>query len=569
MLHRLPKTGLRIDASFLLALFFTLLGCRKDTPAERFDLLIANGQVVDGSGQAAFVADVAIRGDEIIQIGRLETRRHSAGRVIDATGLTVSPGFIDIHGHSDYTLLVDGTAQSKVRQGVTTEILGEAPSAGPIKGRATLDLSQYGLEVDWGTLGEYLARLQKGGISINVGSYVGATQVRNCVLGLDSREPTVAELEEMKKLVEEAMRDGALGLSSSLIVPPDTYLTTRQLIELAKAVKPYGGIYSTHIRGEGDTIRDAILEAIEIGEKAQVPVDIIHLKIADKRMWGKMKDICDLIEAARQRGQKVTANQYPYIAGQNYLMALIPPWALEGGKERLKDRLKDVALRKRMEQDILKGLPGWFDHYVLMKGWESAVVASIKTEKNKKYEGKSVAEIAAMSGKKPTDAVFDLLLDEDDPIPTVYFLMDEADVRTAMRVPWVSIGSDGEAVRPDGILGHGRPHPRWYGTFPRILGTYVREQNVLTLEQAINKMTLLNAEKLGISDRGQIAIGQKADVTIFDARRVIDRATFENPHQYPDGIEYVIVNGMVVMDRGQHLNVKPGRILYGKGRKAS
>ena len=569
MPHRFPKTGLRIDAAFLLALFLTLLACRKDTPAERFDLLIANGQVVDGSGQAAFVGDVAIRGEEIVQVGRLEAQRRYAGRVIDATGLTVSPGFIDIHGHSDYTLLVDGTAPSKVRQGVTTEILGEAPSAGPIKGKATLDLSQYGLEVNWRTLGEYFERLQKGGISINVGSYVGATQVRTCVLGLESREPTVAELEEMKKLVEEAMRDGALGLSSSLIVPPDTYLTTRQLIELAKAVKPYGGIYSTHIRGEGNTIRDAILEAIEIGEKAQVPVDIIHLKIADKRMWGKMKDICDLIEVARQRGQKVTANQYPYIAGQNYLMALIPPWALEGGKEQLKDRLKDTALRRRMEQDILRGLPGWFDHYVLMKGWESAVVASIKTEKNKKYEGKSVAEIAAMTGKKPTDAVFDLLLEEDDPIPTVYFLMDEADVRTAMRVPWVSIGSDGEAVRPDGILGLGRPHPRWYGTFPRILGKYVREQNVLTLEQAINKMTLLNAEKLGISDRGQIAIGKKADVTIFDAGKIIDRATFENPHQYPDGIEYVIVNGRVVIDRGQHLNVKAGRILYGTGRKAS
>jgi len=454
-----------------------------------------------------------------------------------------------------------------VRQGVTTEILGEAPSAGPIKGKAMLDLSQYGLEVSWRTLGEYFARLQKGGISVNVGSYVGATQVRTCVLGLESREPTVAEREEMKRLVEESMLDGAFGLSSSLIVPPDTYLTTSQLIELAKTVKPYGGLYSTHIRGEGNTIRDAILEAIEIGEKAQVPVDIIHLKIADKRMWGKMNEICDLIESARQKGQKVTANQYPYIAGQNYLMALIPPWALEGGKQQLKNRLKDAVLRRRMEQDILRGLPGWFDHYVLMKGWESAVVASIKTEKNKKYEGKSVAEIAAMSGKKPTDAVFDLLLDEDDPIPTVYFLMDEADVRTAMRVPWVSIGSDGEAVRPDGILGRGRPHPRWYGTFPRILGKYVREQNVLSLEQAINKMTLLNAEKLGISDRGRIARGKKADVTIFNASRVIDRATFEDPHQYPVGIEYVIVNGTVVIDRGNHLGAKPGRVLYGKGRK--
>ena len=377
----------------------------------------------------------------------------------------------------------------------------------------------------------------------------------------------MAELGEMRRLVEEAMRDGALGLSSSLIVPPDTYLTTRQLIELAKEVKPYGGIYSTHIRGEGDTIRDAILEAIEIGERAQVPVDIIHLKIADKRMWGKMKEICDLIETARQRGQKVTANQYPYIAGQNYLMALIPPWALEGGKERLKDRLKDAALRQRMEQDILRGLPGWFDHYVLMKGWESAVVASIKTEKNKKYgeirRGNCGDEREEAHGRCFRSAVGRGRPDSDGVFP-------DGRSRCA-HCHESSLGIDRfrrEAVRSDGILGHGRPHPRWYGTFPRILGKYVREQNVLTLEQAINKMTLLNAEKLGISDRGQIATGQKADVTIFDARRVIDRATFENPHQYPEGIEYVIVNGMVVIDRGQHLNVKPGRILYGKGRKA-
>ncbi len=552
-----------------LALCLALFACSTDTPTEQLDLLITNGQVVDGSGQATFAADVAIRGDQVVAVGKLDARRRWARRVIDASGLTVSPGFIDIHSHSDYTLLVDGTAQSKIRQGVTTEILGEAPSAGPVTGKARLDLSPYGLEVDWRTLGEYFGRLQRSGISVNIGSYVGATQVRTCVLGLESREPTVAELEEMKQLVAEAMKDGAFGLSSSLIVPPDTYLTTQQLIELAKTVKPYGGLYSTHIRGEGDTIREAVLEAIEIGKKAQVPVDIIHLKIADKRMWGKMKEICDLIEAARQSGQKVSANQYPYIAGQNYLMALIPPWALEGGQEQLRDRLKDAALRRRMERDILNGLPGWFDHYALMKGWESAVVASVKTQKNKKYEGKSVAEIAALSGKKPTDAIFDLLLEEGDPIPTVYFLMNEADVRTAMQVSWVSIGSDGEAIRPDGILGRGRPHPRWYGTFPRILGKYVREEKVLSLEQAIHKMTLLNAEKLGIPDRGHIAVGKKADVTIFDAGKIIDRATFGNPHQYPVGIEYVIVNGVVVIDRGEHLGVRPGKILHGKRKRAS
>lgn len=558
-----------LPACSLVLLTFTLVlaACGTQQPAREFDLLILNGQVVDGSGKPSLTADVAVSGDRIVRIGKLESYRSSARRVIDAAGLTVSPGFIDIHSHSDYTLLVDGTAQSKVRQGVTTEILGEAPSAGPIKGKAQLDLSEYQLQVDWQTLGEYLARLEKGGISVNVGSYVGATQVRTCVLGLESRAPSQEELDQMKGLVDEAMRDGALGLSSSLIVPPDTYFTTHELVELARVVKPYGGIYSTHIRGEGDTIREAVLEAIDIGEKAGVAVDIIHLKIADKRMWGKMQEICALIEEARKRGVPVTANQYPYIAGQNYLMALIPPWALEGGQTRLMERLKNSELRRRMELDIRNGVPGWFNHYQLMKGWESAVVASVKTEKNKPFEGKSIAEIASLTRKQPFDVVFDLLLDENDPIPTVYFMMDEADVRTAMKIPWVSVGSDGEAVRPDGILGRGRPHPRWYGTFPRILGKYVREERILSLEEAVRKMTLLNAEKLGIADRGQIAEGKRADITIFDARRITDKATFENPHQYPDGIEYVIVNGTLVIDQGTHLGTKPGQILRGMGAK--
>jgi N-acyl-D-aspartate/D-glutamate deacylase len=550
-------------AWWVLAGILIFCGCAY---SQDFDLLILNGSVVDGSGRPAFRADVAVRQDRIAAIGNLRGR--SARRQIDVSGLTVSPGFIDIHSHSDYTLLVDGTAQSKIRQGVTTEILGEAPSAGPIQGKATLDLSDLGLQVDGRSLGQYFQRLQKSGMSVNVGSYVGATQVRRCVLGEDSRKPTPQELAQMKQLVTEAMRDGALGLSSSLIVPPDTYLTTDELIALASAVKPFGGIYSTHIRGEGKPVFDAIREAIHIGETAGVPVDIIHLKIADKQLWGQMERVCALIEGARNRGLKVTANQYPYVAGQNFLIALMPPWVMEGGLEKLLDRLRQPAMRARVEHDIYHGVDGWFDHYLAVKGWESIIVAEVRNQKNRQFEGKSVAEIATQTHKRPADVVFDLILDDGGPVSAVYFQMSEEDVRYAMRMPWLSIGSDGEAVRPDGILGRGKPHPRWYGTFPRILGKYVREEKVLTLEDAVRKMTSLNAAKLGIEDRGLLQQGKLADITIFDAGRVIDKATFENPHQYPVGIEYVVVNGKIVLDKSKHLGTKPGRIIYGKGHGA-
>lgn len=545
----------------------TLLSSCSKAPEPQFDLIIRNGNVVDGSGELWFPADVAIKGDTIVKVGRLDETELSAKKTIDARGLTVVPGFIDIHSHSDYSLLVDGTAQSKIRQGVTTEVLGEAHSAGPLKGKAAKDLSQYGLQADWKTLGEYFTRLQKNGMSVNVASYVGATQIRSCVLGDESRAPTEAETEEMKQLAAEAMRDGAMGLSSSLIVPPDTYLDTRQLTDLASAVKPFGGIYSTHMRTEGQGIFDAIREAISIGEQAQVPVDIIHLKIADKRLWGRMPEVIKLIEEAQAKGLQVAANQYPYVAGQNNLDALIPPWAMEGGREQMLARLNDPALRARMEKDILNGVPGWFDHYLAMKGWESCVVATAKSEKNKMHEGKSIDQISKTLAKKPTEVVFDLLKDEGGSVPAVYFLMSEDDVRTALQTPWVSIGSDGTAVRPDGILGKGKPHPRWYGTFPRVLGKYVREEKVLALEEAVKKMTSLNANKLGIEDRGLLKAGKKADITMFNADRVIDKATFENPHQYPEGIDYVIVNGTLVVEKGQHLGSKPGRILYGKGKK--
>ncbi len=558
MIRRIPTL---IPPAIAAVLFAVMIGACGSAPEPEFDLAIVNGQVIDGSGASAFAADVAVRGNTIVLVGNLgEAQRKRSRRVIDAGGLTVSPGFIDIHTHSDYTLLVDGTAQSKIRQGVTTEILGEAESAGPFEGKAKPG-NPYGLIVDWTTLGQYFERMQKRGISVNVGSFVGATQVRNCVMGDDSRPSTPAQMEQMKRLVDEAMREGALGLSCALLVPPNSYLTKRELVELASVVKPYGGIFSIHIRTEGEGILDAIKEAIEVGEKAKVPVDILHLKIADRRLWGSMPEVCDLIDEAREHGLQVTANQYPYVAGQNNLVALIPPWAMVGGREKMLERLGQPAARRRMERDLYRGIRGWYNHYLAMDGWEGCLVASVQSDRNKPYEGKSIAEIAKISGKKPAAVVFDLLLEEQGSVPAVYFLMSEEDVRYAMKKPWVSVGSDGAAVRPDGPLGIGKPHPRWYGTFPRILGKYVREDHVLTLEEAVMKMTSLNARKLGIADRGLLQAGKKADITVFDPQRVCDKATFDNPHQYPVGIEYVVVNGVPVVDKGQHLGTKPGVIL--------
>lgn len=535
-------------------------GCSQSN-SQPYDLVIHGGQIIDGSGEPAFSADIGIRADTIAFIGAIsETELEQAGQSIDASDLIVSPGFIDIHSHSDYTLLVDGTARSKIHQGITTEILGESRSAAPICERT--DHGQpYGIDVDWNTFDEYFSRLEEAGISPNVGSYVGATQVRMCLLGSESREPTPEEMGQMKSLIREAMEDGALGLSSALLVPPNTYLTTEQLIEMASVVREYGGIYSTHIRSEGIGIESAIREAIEIGEQAGVPVDIIHLKIADRRLWGRMPEICEIIESARSRGLDVTANQYPYPAGQNNLVALIPPWAMEGGRDVMLERLKDPAQRARMTADILNGIDGWFNHYLAMEGWEGCRVASVNTEANKWSEGKSIAEISEATGKEPTDVVFDLLFEEGGSVPAVYFLMSEEDIRYAMKLPWVSFGSDGTAVRPDGVLGRGKPHPRWYGTFPRILGHYVRQEQVLPLEQAIHKMTYLNASRLGLEERGLLDVGKKADITIFDPDTVIDRATFEDPHQYAEGIRHVIVNGEPVLREGEHLETRPGKVL--------
>ena len=545
-----------------------LLGDRYLAGESGYDLLIINGHILDGSGSPWFDGSVAVKDGKIAAVGRLPNA--AAQRVIDAWGLTVAPGFIDLHSHSDYTLLVDGKAESKIRQGVTTEILGESESAGPILGPAVpefdKEMTRYGLSRDWTTLGEYFARLERQGSSVNIASYVGSGQVRMDVMGNVDRAPTAEEMEKMKALVDQAMREGALGLSSGLIYPPNSFATTAELIELAKVAARYGGIYTSHIRGEGDHWKRALDEAIEIGEKARLPVHILHFKIDGQSNWGKMAQQISEVQAARDRGVDITVNQYPYIASMTGLEMCLPPKYLEGTSEQVVERLKDPKVRADIRQAIASGLPGWeADQVKSVGGWHGVLVASLQKPKNKQYEGKRMDEVAKEMGKDPLDALCDLLISEGGSAEAVYFSMSESDVELAMKQPWLGVGSDGVAVSP-AMTFIGRPHPRFYGTFPRVLAVYVREKRVLTLPDAIRKMTSFPAQITGLTDRGLLRPGMAADITIFDPKTVTDKATFENPLLYPLGIPYVIVNGVVVIGQGQHTGEKPGRVLYGRGK---
>lgn len=559
----------RLTRALTLGLVLGLVFAVRHAAQEpQYDLLIVNGHLVDGSGSPWFEGSVAVKDGKIADVGRLVNA--SARQVIDASGLIVAPGFIDLHSHSDFTLLVDGNAQSKIRQGVTTEILGESESAGPVLGPAVPEfdkgLRRYGLERDWTTLGEYFARAERQGISVNIASYVGSGQVRMAVLGNVNRPPTAGELEKMQGLVEQAMRQGALGLSSGLIYPPNAFAQTEELIELAKVAAKFGGIYASHIRGEGAHGIQAIEEAIQIAEKAQLPAHLFHFKMDGRANWGHMAEQVKHIQAARDRGVDITADQYPYIAAMTGLEMCLPLKYLQGTSDDVVARLKDPKVRAEIRKAIATGLPGWEDNEVKsVGGWHGVMVASLQKPENKKYEGKRMDEVGKMMGKDPFDALCDLLIAEGGSAEAIYFSMSDQDVRLAMRQPWVGVGSDGVAVNPDMTFA-GKPHPRFYGSFPRVLGYYVREQQVLTLPDAIRKMTSLSAQITGLADRGLLRPGLAADITLFDPKTVSDKATFENPLQYAVGIPYVIVNGVVVLNQGQHTGAKPGRVLHGRGK---
>jgi N-acyl-D-aspartate/D-glutamate deacylase len=524
-----------------------------------YDLLLRNGRIVDGTGNPWFQGDVAVRGDRIVAVGRVPPGK--VGREIDARGLVVAPGFIDMHSHSDYVLLEDGDAQSKVHQGVTSEVLGEGQSAGPYRGQLTpRRVKVRGQEYTWDTLAGYFDTLEKTKSAVNVASYVGMDNVWQSVMGTSHERPTAEQIEQMKTLVDAAMKDGAFGLSTMLAMPPGSLATTDDLVEMCKVVARHGGLYSTHNRNEGSEVFAAIKEAIAIGERAGVPVDIIHLKIADQKLWGRMNEVVALIEEARKRGVNVQANVYPYTRGNNDLASIIPPWAHEGGTARMLERLKDAKERERMKKDIREGIPGWYNHLTAVGGDWSRMLVSGKGA----YAGLTVDRIFRARNDRPADdldALFDLLIEAGGSVPTVYAHHTEKDMRLALVQAWCSIGSDGSALAVEGPLRRGNPHPRSFGTFPRALGVYVRELKVLRLEDAVRKMTSLNAAKLGLRDRGLVRAGDFADLTLFDPDRVADRATYEKPFQYGEGIEYVIVNGQVVIDQGKHTGARPGRAL--------
>jgi N-acyl-D-amino-acid deacylase len=527
-----------------------------------YDLLIRQGRIVDGTGNPWFLGDVAVRGDRIVAVGRVPAG--TAKRVIEARGLVVAPGFIDMHSHSDYLILEDGRAQSKIHQGVTTEVLGEGRSAGPFQGKLPAKrMTVRGKKVEWTTLGGYFDILEREGISVNIASYVGLDNLWQSVMGNSYDRPTPAQFQQMEALLEEAMKEGAFGMATMLAMPPGSLATTDDIIRLCRVVARYKGIYSTHNRNEGIGVREAVQEAITIGEKAGVPVDVIHFKIADQKLWGKMNELVAMIEAARARGVNVQTNVYPYTRGNNNLASIIPPWAHEGGNRAMLERLKDKSVRERLKKDIREGIPGWYNHYTAVGGDWSRMLVSGKGP----YEGLTMDRIIAArtKGMDPPpdslDVLFDILIEQGGSVPTVYAHHTEKDMQLVLIQPWCSIGSDGSAYAISGPLRRGNPHPRNFGTFPRVLGVYVRRLGLLRLEDAVRKMTSLNAAKLGIQDRGLLRPGMYADLTLFDAERVIDKATYTSPFHYNEGIEYVIVNGQVVLDKGKHTGALPGRVL--------
>lgn len=554
-----------------MALWKTVIGCavvlissalvvlgEERATSEPVDLLVKNARVVDGSGSPWFWADVAVVKDEILAVKR--GLSIPAERVIDADGLTLAPGFIDIHSHSDKLLLRDGRALGKIYQGVTTEVLGEGFSAGP-----ALNLRPAGAVTTpngiarWNTLGEYFEQLEKHRTSVNVVSYVGLAAVWECVMGKSFSRPSEEQFRAMERLVREAMQQGARGMSSQVMTPPGSLARTEDVVRLAKQIRPFDGLFSIHIRNEGLGVFESVREAIEIAKKADVRLDIIHLKIADRKYWGQMDKVVALIEEARDEGINVQANVYPYTRGNNNLKSIVPPWAHEGGNQKMLERLASTETRARIIKEAENGIEGWYNHYTAVgKDWSRMLISG-----EHQYKGLTMDRVFALRGTKENKVadMLDMLIEHGGGISAVFAHHDEPDMLLALQQPWCSVGSDGSAYAIDGPLREGNPHPRNFGTFPRLLGHYVKEREILPLETAVQKVTSLNARKLGLNDRGLVAAGMKADLVLFDADTVIDKSEYTAPFQYPKGIVYVVVNGKLTVDTGKHNGTKAGRVL--------
>ncbi len=536
--------------------------------AQSFDLVIRNGHIIDGTGSPWYSGDIGIVNGRIAQIGVLTDA--PAKRTIDALGRVVAPGFIDMLGQSELSILVNPHLPSKIFQGITTEITGEGGSVAPMTKKLIAadrgGFSHYKVKPDWLTFDAYFARLEKQGMGINLASYVGATQVRRVVLGDVNRAPSPEELEQMKTLVRESMQQGAVGLSTALQYAPAPYAKTEELIALAAEAAKFGGIYATHMRSEGDAIDDALDEAFRIGREAKIPVEIWHLKAAGKQNWNRMPEIVSRIEAARASGIDVTADTYAYPAWFNSFSAFIPPWAHDGGDAKLVARLKDPEQRARIRKEMLTADSSWDNEWQEIPGPEAILVSVVQNPKLLPLQGKTIAQIAGEQKKDPIDTICDLLI-EDPGMSVAVFAMSEKDISLALQQPWVSVDNDSQGTAPDGLLGKEHPHPRAYGTFPRILRKYVREEKLLTLPDAIRKFSALPAQRLRLTDRGVLKQGLWADIVVFDPEKIHDVATFENPNQLSEGMEYVLVNGIPVIESGKMTNALPGKVLRGQGQQ--
>ena len=532
-----------------------------------YDFLIRNGTVYDGSGSAGVTATVALQGDSIAAVGKLGDAH---GRTeIDATGLAVAPGFINMLSWANESLLHDGRSQSDIRQGVTLEILGEGESMGPLSPAMKKEMAaQQGdirYEVQWTTLGEYLDYLVKRGISPNVGSFVGATTVRVHEIGYQDRPPTPAELERMRRLVGQAMEEGALGVASSLIYAPAFYAKTEELVALAQVAAQHHGLYISHLRSEGNRLLEAVDELIAIARQAGIPAEIYHLKAAGQSSWPKLDGAIRKIEEARKAGLAITADMYTYTAGATGLDAAMPPWVQEGGYQAWAERLRNPAIRERVRREMSTPTDEWENFFLAAGSPENILLAGFKNPSLKQWTGKTLAEVARIRGKSSEETAMDLVMEDGSRVATVYFLMSEENVRQQIKLPWVSFNSDAASLAPEGPFLKSNPHPRAYGNFARLLGKYVREEKLIPLEEAIRRLTSLPAANLKIDRRGLLKPGYLADVVVFDPGRIQDHATYQRPHQYATGVRDVFVNGQPVLQQGEHTGAKPGRVVRGPG----
>jgi N-acyl-D-aspartate/D-glutamate deacylase len=538
------------------------------TPAD-FDVIIKGGTVYDGTGAEAKQADVAIRGDRIVGIGDFKASK--AKTMIDAKGLAVAPGFINMLSWSTVSLIQDGRSQSEIRQGVTTEIMGEGESMGPVNDRVRERMVRQQIDVKydikWNTLAEYLQYLEKRGVSCNVASFIGATTIREYVIGFEDKQPTPEQLDQMRELVRKEMEAGALGIGTSLIYPPAFYAKTEELVELCKVAAKYQGKYISHMRSEGNRLLEALDELIRISREAKIPAELYHIKASGHQNWPKIEDLLSRIETAQKEGLKITADMYTYTAGGTGLDASLPPWTEDGGYPALFKRLRDPATREKIKAEVQKRTGAWENLYLDAGGPEHILLAEFRSEKLKPLTGKTLAEVARMRGKDPIDTAMDLIAEDESRIGTLYFIISEDNIKKELAKPWISFGSDEASQAPEGVFLKSNPHPRAYGNFARVLGKYVRDEKVIPIKEAIRRLSGLPATNLGLDHRGFLKEGMFADVVVFDPATIADRATYEKPHQYAVGVKHVFVNGVQVLKDGEHTGAKPGRALWGPGKK--